>query len=150
MKYRLDDIDRRIVAELAEDSRLSVRQLAEHVHISRSAAHSRLAALMAYGIIRRFTIDVDRAALGQGVSAIIVVKIGDRPWPEVRDELALIPCVERVQAVSGDIDALVTVHAESNTELSQVILAQVHEVPGVVASRSLLILDEAEGQGMRS
>ncbi|WP_220085234.1 Lrp/AsnC family transcriptional regulator, partial [Burkholderia multivorans] len=143
--FDLDDIDRSIVAALVENSRLSVRQLAERVHISRSAAHKRFTALIESGAIKGFTAEVDRSALGMTVTAVVVVRIGDRPWPEVRDDLAALPFVEKVQAVSGDIDALVTVNAPDNTALSQVILRRIHEVPGVTSSRSLLILDEADG-----
>ena len=145
MARDIDDVDRRIIAELVADSRASIRQLAERVHISRSAAHKRFSVLLESGAIRKFTAEVDRSALGMTVTAVVVVKIGDRPWPEVRDDLAQLPFVEKVQAVSGDIDALVTVNAPDNTALSQVILSRIHEVPGVVSSRSLLILDEAEG-----
>lgn len=52
MSFDLDDIDRSIVAALVEDSRLSVRQLAERVHISRSAAHKRFTALIESGAIK--------------------------------------------------------------------------------------------------
>src|SRR5699024_12467540 len=58
--FDLDDIDRSIIAALVEDSRLSVRQLAERVHISRSAAHKRFTALVESGAIRKFTAEVDR------------------------------------------------------------------------------------------
>src|SRR5699024_3681974 len=143
--FDLDDIDRSIIAALVEDSRLSVRQLAERVHISRSAAHKRFTALVESGAIRKFTAEVDREALGMSVTAVVVVKIDERPWPQVREDLAALPFVEKVQAVSGDIDALVTVNAPDNTALSQVILQRIHEVPGVVSSRSLLSLAEAEG-----
>ena len=60
MAFDLDDIDRSIVAALVEDSRLSVRQLAERVHISRSAAHKRFTALIESGAIKGFTAEVDR------------------------------------------------------------------------------------------
>src|SRR5699024_12070535 len=43
--FDLDDIDRSIIAALAEISRLSVRQLAEPVHISRSSARKRFTPL---------------------------------------------------------------------------------------------------------
>lgn len=146
MARDVDHVDRLIIAQLVKDSRLSIRQLAERVHISRSAAHSRLNALISAGVVRRFTVNVDKSALGMNVSAIVVIKVGDRPWPAVRDDLAGLPCVEKVQAVSGDIDALLTVNAASNQELSEVILRQIHEVPGVVSTRSLLVLDEVDGQ----
>ena len=50
----LDSIDRRIVAELSRDGRLSVRTLAERVHISRTAAHNRLQQLQQRGVITGF------------------------------------------------------------------------------------------------
>ncbi|MGO2527059.1 MAG: Lrp/AsnC family transcriptional regulator, partial [Brevibacterium aurantiacum] len=99
MAFDLDDIDRSIIAALVEDSRLSVRQLAERVHISRSAAHKRFTALVESGAIRKFTAEVDREALGMSVTAVVVVKIDERPWPQVREDLAALPFVEKVQAV---------------------------------------------------
>ena len=44
--FSIDSIDRRIIAELGQDARLSIRALAERVHISRTAAHTRLAKLI--------------------------------------------------------------------------------------------------------
>lgn len=142
----LDPIDRRIVAELSRDGRLSVRTLAERVHISRTAAHNRLLHLQQRGVITGFGAQIDRKAIGLSISALVVVRVGDVPWEEIAQRLATLPFVEKVQAVSGDIDLILTVSAPDHEQLSQAILRDIHDLPGVVSTRSHLILAEIPGR----
>lgn len=141
----LDSIDRQIIAELSVDARLSMRQLALHVHISRTAAHTRVQKLMSHGVITGFGAQTDRTALGLNVSALVVVKIGDVAWGDIATQLAQLPFVEKAQAVSGDIDIILTVSAPDHEQLSQAILRDIHTMPGVISTRSHLILDEIIG-----
>ncbi|MRG58461.1 AsnC family transcriptional regulator [Agromyces sp. CFH 90414] len=142
----LDPIDRRIVAELSRDGRLSVRTLAERVHISRTAAHNRLLHLQQRGVITGFGAQIDRRAIGLSISALVVVRVGDVPWEGLARTLAALPFVEKVQAVSGDLDLILTVSAPDHEQLSQAILRDIQELPGVVSTRSHLILAEVPGR----
>jgi DNA-binding Lrp family transcriptional regulator len=141
----VDRTDRAIIAALTADSRLSIRSLAERVHISRSAANARVQKLVADGVIKGFTTRVDRRALGINVAAIVIIRVGSTPWPDIAARLAQKPYVESVLAVSGDIDLIVTVNASDHEHLSDVILREIHELPGVVSTRSHVILDSREG-----
>jgi len=143
-KYAIDSIDRRIIAELGQDARLSIRALAERVHISRTAAHARLAKLIEHNVITGFSATVDREALGLGITAIVIVKV-DADWPTVSEALAALPFVERAQALSGDIDILLTVSAPDHDALSDTILRQIHSMPGVASTRSYMVLEERAG-----
>jgi len=142
----LDSIDRRIVAELSRDGRLSVRTLADRVHISRTAAHNRLQQLQQRGVITGFGAQIDRRSIGLHISALVVVRIGEVSWEEIAAKLATLPFVEKVQAVSGDIDIILTVSAPDHEQLSQAILRDIHDMPGVVSTRSHLILEEIDGR----
>lgn len=136
-----------ILAELARDSRLSIRAIADRVHISRAAAHSRVQHLVDRGVLLGFTIRVDKAALGLPVSAIVIVQVsGDVPWPSVAQALVALPYVDSVQAVSGDIDFVVAVSAPDNRHLSEVILQRIRAIPGVVSTRSHVVLSAADGE----
>ncbi len=143
-RHEVDAVDRRIIAELGRDARLSVRALAEKVHISRTSAHTRLATLIEQGIITGFSATVDRQALGLGVSAIVIVKV-DADWPTVSAALAALPFVEKAQALSGDIDILLTVSAPTQEQLSDTILRRIHSMPGVASTRSYIVLEELAG-----
>jgi len=141
----VDRVDRALLAELSTDARLSIRTLAERVHISRTAAHKRVQNLIANGVITGFSAHIDRKSIGLNVTALVIVTIGDASWPGMAEALAELPFVESVLAVSGDIDFVVTVSAPDHEKLSAVILQQIHEMPGVVATRSHLVLDERAG-----
>lgn len=143
--HGLDTIDRRIVAELSRDARLSMRAIAERVHISRTAAHTRVQNLIRQGVITGFGAQIDRKSLGLHVSALVVVKIGDVAWSDIASRLAELPFVEKAQAVSGDIDIILTVNAPDHEQLSQAILRDIHSMPGVISTRSHLILEEIAG-----
>ena len=143
-KHQVDQVDRRIIAELGRDARLSVRALAERVHISRTAVNTRLNTLIDQGIITGFTATVDRQALGLRVSAIVIVKV-DADWPTVSAALASLPFVEKAQALSGDIDILLTVSAPTQEQLSDTILRHIHSMPGVASTRSYIVLEELAG-----
>jgi DNA-binding Lrp family transcriptional regulator len=141
----IDRTDRAIIAELAVDSRLSIRTIAERVHISRTAAHNRVQNLIATGVLTGFGAQVDRKAIGLEVVAIVIVKIENVAWPELATALSELPYVESVLAVSGDIDFVLTVSAPDHEHLSEVIMRQIHGMPGVVSTRSHVVLDARAG-----
>ena len=143
-KYVIDQVDRRIIAELGKDARLSIRALADRVHISRTSAHTRLARLLEHKVITGFSANIDRESLGLKLSAIVIVKV-DADWPTVSAALAALPFVEKAQALSGDIDILLTVSAPDHEALSETILRRIHSMPGVASTRSYMILEELAG-----
>jgi DNA-binding Lrp family transcriptional regulator len=141
----LDAVDRHLIALLSRDARLSIRTLATKVHISRTSAHTRVQNLVRLGVITGFGAQIDRRALGLHVSAIVVVKIGAVSWAEMAARLAALPFVESAQAVSGDIDIILTVSAPDQEQLGQAILRDIHSMPGVVSTRSHVILEQIAG-----
>jgi len=142
----LDKVDRSIIAELSADSRLSVRALAERVHSSRTAVAGRLQRLISEGVITGFGARVDRKAIGLHVTALVIVKTaGQHEWKDVAASLAALPFVESVAAVSGDIDFVLTVSAPDHEQLSDVIMRQLHDVDGVLSTRSHIVLESWEG-----
>ncbi|HUR03716.1 MAG TPA: winged helix-turn-helix transcriptional regulator, partial [Nonomuraea sp.] len=55
---QLDGVDRAIIAELLRDGRISMRTLAERVHISRANVYARITRLMDDGVITGFTAEL--------------------------------------------------------------------------------------------
>ena len=92
----IDSIDRRIVEELRRDGRISWRELADRVHLAPSSAADRVRRLEERGIIRGYAAQVDPAAFGRSVRAVIDIELPPGLDPadfEVllagRDEVAL-------------------------------------------------------------
>ena len=58
-KLRLDDINLKILDELSMDSRISMTDLADKVHVSRPTVQRRTTQMEEYGIIKGFTVEID-------------------------------------------------------------------------------------------
>ncbi len=69
----LDDTDRRILELLLEDGRRPYREIADVVDLSPPAVSDRVDRLREIGLIRRFTVDLDRSLLQEGVSVLVTV-----------------------------------------------------------------------------
>ncbi|MEU1517493.1 Lrp/AsnC family transcriptional regulator [Streptomyces sp. NPDC005811] len=143
----LDDIDRQILRRLLEDGRISVRALAEQVHISRANAYTRIGRLVAEDVITGFTAQLNPQRAGLGTSAYVTMSIEQNAWRNISRALRAIPFVEHVALVTGDFDALVLVRAPDNLTLRKVVLESIHAVPGVRSTRTWLVFDEVRGRG---
>ncbi|MEE4569894.1 Lrp/AsnC family transcriptional regulator [Paenibacillus polymyxa] len=73
----MDHVDMRIVEELSKNSRITMKELGERVHLTGQAATSRVAKLEDQGIIKRYTVDLDLEKLGYVVQAFINIWTND-------------------------------------------------------------------------
>lgn len=141
----LDDVDRRILAALAHDGRMSVRALAEHVHVSRTNAYARLERLVRDRVITGFRAEVAPARAGLGTSAYVAIQIEQNTWREVSTALAEVRYIEHAALLGGDHDVLALVRAPDNEALRDVVLGRVQGIPGVLSTRTWLVFEEFDG-----
>jgi DNA-binding Lrp family transcriptional regulator len=139
----LDGTDRRIVEELVKDGRLSIRTLAQNLHISRANAYARLERLLASGVIRGFRAEVDPAAMGLATSAFLTINLRQGEWRDVSGRLREIPGIVHIALVGGDFDVIALVRARDNADLRRIVLDEIHSIPGVLSTRTLLVFDES-------
>ncbi|WP_153393935.1 Lrp/AsnC family transcriptional regulator [Ornithinicoccus halotolerans] len=141
-RVAVDETDLAIVRELVQDGRLSVRALAERVHISRAGAYARLDRLQRDGVITGYAAQVDPELVGLGTAAYVSVSIEQNTWRSVAAALRSLPSVERVALVGAEFDAIVQVRARDNHELRDLVLEDIQAIPGVTATRTWLIFEE--------
>jgi DNA-binding Lrp family transcriptional regulator len=138
----LDQIDRQIVEALQADGRLSMRALAEEVHVSRANAYARVERLTRAGVITGFTATVDPLKLGLATSAYVTLSLRQSSWRALREQLQAIPEVKHVALVGGDFDAILLVRAADNEGLRQVVLEKLQAIPEVLGTRTALIFED--------
>ncbi|WP_440901139.1 Lrp/AsnC family transcriptional regulator [Actinosynnema sp.] len=143
----LDATDRRIVAELRADGRLSMRSLAERLHISRASAYSRVERLHRDGVITGYSAVVDPERCGMGISAYVYLKISQHSWKAVRRRVLEIPEVWQGSLVSGDYDLVLLVRTPDAQSLRDLVLNRLQTMPDVTSSHTVLILDELPSPG---
>lgn len=142
MASALDAVDRRIIDLLCEDGRMSIRALADRVHVSRANAYARLNRLREDGVITGFTAVVDPERYGLGLAAYVSLRIEQHSWERFRNYLREIPEVDHAALVSGDVDLLLRVRVTDAAALRTFVLERLQRIPEVKSTQTMFILDE--------
>ena len=139
----MDDTDRQIVEALRADGRMSMRALADHIHISRASAYARVARLERDGVITGYAALIDPVRYGYALSAYVYLDIDQRSWKPVRRQLLSMAEVDHVALLSGEHDILLRVRASDAVSLRDVVLTRLQEIPEVRSTQTVLIFEEA-------
>lgn len=145
----LDETDRRIIAELRADGRISMRALATKLHISRAGAYARVERLQRQGVITGYTAVVDPERYGFDISAYVHLKISQHSWKDVRRRIAEIPEVWHGALVSGDNDLVLLVRTHDAASLRDLVLNTFQTMPDVLSTQTVFILDEIDAMSAR-
>ncbi|MBF6095670.1 Lrp/AsnC family transcriptional regulator [Nocardia cyriacigeorgica] len=143
----LDATNRRIIHELVRDGRLSMRALAEKIHLSRAQAYVRVEQLREAGVIEGFTARIGYGPAGLRASAFVGLSIRQDSWRGIAQSLRTLPFVEHVFLLGGELDVLVLVRATDNATLRSVVLERLQALDGVRSTRTWLIFEESPGPG---
>lgn len=146
----MDAIDRKILAELQRDGRLTITELADRVRLSVSPCHRRLRALENSGAISGYRAQLDAHALGLSFEALVFVtmRASDRSTLEMFEEsVAEIPNVLQAQRLFGDPDYLLRVITRDLAAFQRLYDEQLAALPGVQRLTSTLVMKSvAEGR----
>ena len=135
----VDELDRGILAHLAQDARMSVAVLARRLKVARSTIQARLERLETTGIIAGYTLKLGEAARQGRLRASVLLTIEPRSQAAILTRLKGIGEVERVFTTSGRFDFLVQI-ACPNTQVLDQVLDQIGAMTGVKSSESLIHL----------
>ena len=135
----LDDIDRALLARLRDDGRASVSSLAVDLHVARGTAQSRLNKLVADGVIRRFTVELDPQHELQTVRAVTTIQLHGTTTQRVVHAIRTIPEVAELHATNGSWDLVAEVRAATLEELDRA-LVDLRSVRGVVNTETSILL----------
>jgi DNA-binding Lrp family transcriptional regulator len=139
---RLDDIDRRILALLAVDARLSQRALARELRMSPPAIGERLARLERAGVIRGYRVDIDWAALGYVTGYLAVTAMQGADQSEIMRALHQLPEVQDIAVITGSMDMLARLRVRDYAHLRQFLLEKVWQMSGIQRTETFLSLAE--------
>ena len=140
----LDELDKAILRELQADARRTNKDTAAAVGVSPSTALERTRSLRERGVIRGAILDLDLAAIGRGVQALIAVRIrppSRRNIEGFRNWVSQMPETVGVFVVSGSEDFLVHVAVKDNQDLYAFVIDQLTERPGIADVRTSVVYE---------
>lgn len=143
----LDTFDRRILAALQEDARLSNVALAEIAHLSPSQCARRLARLEQEGVIQGYRALVDPHSLGLGIIGIVAVTLDKRVKQNIADFHSAVqarPEIVECLSLTGEGDYQLRIAVPDLHAFSRFLMEVVLPMPGVTSTRSSIILDQVK------
>ena len=147
----LDDTDRAMLEILAADARITNQELAQRVGVAPSTALTRLRALRQNGVIHGFHAEVDLAALGRPLQALVAVRLAVHAREQIdafTDAVRALPGVLMVFHLTGVTDYLVWVAAADAQDLREFVVDHLATHPSVAHAETSLIYEHKRGPGI--
>ena len=136
-----DELDRRLIDELARDARQTSSRLSDKLGVSDTTIRHRINRLQKQKIINNTTVVANAVKLGYSVNVLIVMQIDLDSIDVVGRELSNHPNVLYVAECTGYYDMFVEVWLESTQHLTRFIKEFIARLPGIRNSDTFVILD---------
>jgi DNA-binding Lrp family transcriptional regulator len=135
----IDDKDLAILETLKADSSLSIQKIGKKTGIPIATVHHRLKKLIAAGIIRKYTIAIDKSKLGKKLTAFILIKATPKSdQTALLEKLMKHPDVEDGATITGPFDVLIKVRVEDVEALDKFVLKYLRTFDEVSQSESMI------------
>jgi Lrp/AsnC family transcriptional regulator for asnA, asnC and gidA len=136
----LDDVDRRILVLVSQDSRRSQRALARELNMSAPAVGERIARLERLGVIRGYGVRVDWSAVGYPMTVYLTIT-AEQGYQQktIVGRIRDLPELEALDVVTGGVDMLARLRVRDHAHLRQ-LLGRIWEIDGVQRTETWLSL----------
>jgi len=144
----LDEVDRRILTTLHTDARISNSALADAAGIAASTCHGRVRRLQDLGVIRGFYTDIDPAAIGLPLQAMISVSLQSNARGKIGNFIQQIrrkPQVMDVYFLAGADDFIIHVAARDTDDLRAFVVENLNADADVAGTQTSLIFEHLRG-----
>lgn len=129
----IDETDRKIIAALLANARISYTDLAKEIGLSRVAVQTRINAMIEEGVIERFTAVVNPVKLGIGVSAFFNVEVEPKFLQEIADRLAEEPSVTSLYHMTGPSKLHMHGLFVDNPAMETFLKEKLYPLPGIMS-----------------
>ena len=147
----MDAIDRRIVEILVENARIPNARLAELAGIAPSTCLARVRSLQERGVIRGFHADIDPAALGLPLQALIAIRLSVHSREQIEgftDHVRKLDAVLSIFHMTGETDYLLLVAAKDAHDLREFVVEHLASDPAVAHAQTSLVYEHVRGPGI--
>ena len=139
----LSVIDRRLLAQLKLNARASITTLAGRLNVSRATVQTHMDRLVATGVIRKFTVELDPMKTLETIRAVMLVELQGNLARNVARIMRNMPEIITLHTTNGTWDLVAQIETTSLPEFDRV-LRKVREISGVLNSETCLLLDTAK------
>lgn len=146
-RAQLDSLDKRLLAHLQQDARLSTAELARRLELSGPGIQKRIRKLEHQGVIRGYATVIDREAVGLDLLCFVHVTLAHHRPNSVKrfpDKIKNMPEVLECHFVTGEFDYLLKVVVANHDHLEKFLFGKLMKAGGVDRTRTSIVVKEVK------
>lgn len=141
---KIDKLDRKILEIISQNARIPFKDVAEVCGVSRAAIHQRVQKMIELKVIIGSGYHINPKVLGYNTCTYIGVKLEKGSmYKEVVPEFEKIPEVVECHFTTGPYTMLIKLYARDNEHLMELLNSRIQEIPGVIATETLISLQQS-------
>jgi Lrp/AsnC family transcriptional regulator, leucine-responsive regulatory protein len=140
----LDDKDLEILRLLQQDAKLTVRDIATHIHLSATPTHERIKRLERTGVIKQYAALLNHKLAGKTITVFVHVSLKKHDKKIAKAFIHGISKFDEVLEcynISGEFDFLLKIVAESMERYHKFYVNRLSEVKGIGQTKSSFVMD---------
>lgn len=137
----LADLDKRLLQQLAKNSRTSVSELAKQLGVSRLTVQSHMDTLERRQVIQGYTIRWHQDYLENQIEAHILIATDQKKLGSIVSALKAFPIIRSLSSISGEFDLVAQLLAGSTQELDST-MDQMSLIDGVQRTQTSVLLSK--------
>ncbi len=142
-QYKLDEMDRTILAELINDARKPYLEIARECGVSGAAIHQRVKKLEENGIIYGSSTLIKPSSIGYTICAFMFLNLTENnKYDEVIKALKNVTEIVECHFITGRSAILIKLYCRDNAHLMEVALNTIQKIPYVQSTETMVSLDE--------
>ncbi|OCC24945.1 ArsR family transcriptional regulator [Croceicoccus estronivorus] len=143
----LDKIDRRLLAELQAEGRVTNVELAKRVGLTAPPCLRRMRALEEAGVIRGYHAEVDPAKLGFAITVFAMVSLKSQAEADLRafeDHMKTLAEVRECHMLNGEIDFILKIVSRDLQSFQEFLTSRLTPAPNVASVKTSLTIRTAK------
>ena len=143
-KITIDAIDRKILAALQSNGRISNLELAERVGLSPTPCSRRVKQLEESGIIAGYSANINHEAIDGAISVMVQVRLSRQSPDDIAEFISAVnrlPQITECLLVTGNLDYVLKVRTKDVGALRDFVLKELKSIQSVSETTTMLILE---------
>jgi len=135
----MDDLDRRLIAQLRANARATVASIANALHVARGTVQNRIAKLERDGTITGYTVRLKPQVDEHRIAALMTIAVEGNRVESVLRTLRGDPAIDALHTTNGRWDIVAELRADS-LEAFDHVLGRIRQVDGIASTETSLLL----------
>lgn len=141
---KIDDLDKKILETISQNARVPFKDVAVDCGVSRAAIHQRVQRLIDMGVIIGSGYHINPKMLGYRTCTYVGLSLAKGSmYKEAIEELKKIPEIVEAHFTTGPYSVIVKLYARDNEHLMNLLNERIQEIPGVMATETMISLDQS-------